>query len=105
MWFQLLNYSLSLILLTTHEKEKLNKSVEQNILKFIFTIILTIIITPVGLLFLILWVVVVRVVFRETPYSISIKSEVEKDQLIFDANKTYQILSTNVCLLPGINDL
>jgi hypothetical protein len=99
-WFQLLNYSFSLIFLTTYEKEKLNKQIQHNILKFIISITLAVLLTPIGLLFLLLWVIIIRIMFRNKPYRLSVKSNLDKDQIIFDSNKKYQLISTNVCLLP-----
>ena len=86
-WFQLLNYSFSLIFLTTYEKEKLNKQIHHNILKFIISITLAVLLTPIGLLFLLLWVIIIRIMFRNKPYRLSVKSNLDKDQIIFDSNK------------------
>ena len=99
LWFQLLNYSISLIILTTHEKQANNKNLA-NIPKFILSICLTIILAPIGLSFLLIWVILIRIVFRVRPYRLSIKSNDDNKKEYFEHNKTFQILSTNVCLLP-----
>ena len=99
-WFKLLNYSLSLIFLTTYEKEKLNKKIKHNIFKFTITIVLAVFLTPIGLLFLVFWVIIIRIIFRWKPYRLSVKYNLDKDQIAFDLNRKYQLISTNVCLLP-----
>jgi sphingomyelin phosphodiesterase 3 len=98
-WFKLLDFSISLIFLTTYETEFRKKKLRDNLALFILTISLAIIIAPVGLLCMLIWIILIRVVFRKKPYQLAVNADLN-NTYYFDSNKSYEILSTNLCLLP-----
>ena len=101
LWFELFFASMSSFYLTTPEKCRATSRVYFYLfLKSFVYLSLGLLMSPIGILVYILWFMIFRKVLRHQNY----KTSCAKTQLIERklnlANKTFEILSINVCLLP-----
>jgi sphingomyelin phosphodiesterase 3 len=110
LWFQLLDNSLSCLILTSQEKQdSQHLFFLKKFFTFLFWLLLTILTTPIGLLTYCVWFILFRKLFRQRPFRLSVAPK-KKSLLIsensslnsytHDVNKLFQVLSINVCLLP-----
>ena len=102
LWFESLDRSLSSVILVTPEKERLNLVfLLQTVAKFTFWILITILMTPIGLSFYCIWFILFRKYFRNLSYNLSDNNSNSIDLNNNDSpSDRYEILSFNVCLLP-----
>ena len=101
LWFEYLDLTLSCLILTSHEKEHATKYLYiSNFVKFIFLSALTLLLTPFGIVFYIIWFLLFRKLFRAQPYQISQKHIYGNESSLVKSQNEFEIFSLNVCLLP-----
>ena len=101
LWFELFFASMGSFYLTTPEKCRATSRIYFYLfLKSLVYLSFALLMSPIGVLVYILWFIIFRKVLRHQNYQTSCtKTRLTKDELNA-ANKTFEILSINVCLLP-----
>jgi hypothetical protein len=104
-WFQSLDNSLSYLVPTTFEIFANGNSKTfyiYNAFNFLLWMLLTVVTTPIGLVFYFIWFILFRILLRTRPFEIQVRDELpnENETHPADQNKVFEVLSINVCLLP-----
>ena len=96
LWFESMDKAASSLIRLEHEQTSITKIA----FTFFFFGILSILTMPIGVTFYLLWFLLFRKIFRSSPYKLSINHLLNNELSELRAEKNFEILSMNVCLLP-----
>jgi len=80
------------------ETERVDKT--KTLLTLVYFGVLSILTTPIGIIFYPLWYVLFRKIFRASPYRLSVNHAINDGTSELEKDSHLEILSMNVCLLP-----
>lgn len=99
--FELFDKSISNLMLTTPEKINLTiRSIFYKLASFLFWMVLSVLFFPAGVIIYFVWFLIFRKLLRTRPYELSVVKRTNAAYSVYDDNRTFELFSLNVCLLP-----